>query len=379
MRNASESAGLETRLQKYNPSLFAKFDTVRTFVNLVLSGQIPETLQVVATHTEFFTDHGTSHVERVISKLNSLSALVPDGLNEREQFFLLVGSYFHDLGMFLCRLPNESARETRIHHHERSADLVDTLVAGGYVNLDQFEVSVTKHLVRAHRAVNLDQVPEEQPIEQFTVRTRLLSAMLRIADACDMDHTRAPEAVFRFLFDAIPSSSRQYWRQHQIVAAVNFSSDHAAIVVSVQVNGSFVQRFDKMRMANSLSRELERELASVSDVFSHYGVRLVRVEIKDYDSNHDLDLSSFQLQDNYYLLGVGSGLESIEPLHEVIRQFLCVDQGPSVVIEIIPPEGPLIIDTGFRVDPLHLEDFENASNPHIEYSKKVVTKMERIT
>jgi predicted DNA-binding transcriptional regulator len=370
---------LESRLQQNNASLFAKFVTVRTFVNLILSRQIPDSIQVVATHSEFFTDHGTPHVERVISKLNSLSELVPDGPNEREQFFLLIGAYFHDLGMFLCRLPNEPARETRLHHHERSADLVDRLVAGNFVNLDQFEVSVTKHLVRAHRAVSLDEVPEEQSIEQSTVRTRLLAAMLRIADACDMDHTRAPEAVFRFLYDAIPSSSRQYWRQHQIVAAVNFSREHAAIVVSVQVNGGFVERFDKMRMANSVSRELQRELTSVSNVFAHYGVGLVRVEIKDFDSNHDLDLSSFQLLDSYYVLGVGAGIESIEPLHEAIGQFLCSDQGPSVVIEIIPPEGPLIIDTGFRVDPLHFEEFENASKPHIEYSKRVVTKMERIT
>lgn len=369
---------MENSLQQNNPSLFAKFEMVRTFVNRILSHQIPESLQVVATHTEFFTDHGTSHVERVIAKLESLSALVPGGLNEREQFFLLTGSYCHDLGMFLCRLPNEAARETRAHHNERSADLIERLVTGGYVNLDQFEVSVTKHLVRAHRAVSLDDVPEEQSIEQFTVRMRLLSAMLRIADACDMDHTRAPEAVFRFLYDTIPSSSRQYWRQHQIVAAVNFNSEHGAIVISVQINGGFVEKFDRMRMTNTLSRELENELASVSNVFRHYGVRLVRVEIKDYDSNHYLDLSSFPLHDNYYLLGVGSGLESIEPLHEAISQFQSVDEGPFVVIEIIPPEGPLIIDTGFRVNQLHLDDFDRASIPLIVYSKKLVTPMERI-
>ncbi len=373
------STDMEKKLEEDNPVLFAKFVTLQAFVDQILSGQIPNALQAVATPTEFFTDHGPQHLNRVLSKLDALSSFVPDKLNQREQFVLLVATYCHDLGMFLGRLPNESPNETRIHHHERSADLLDRLVRDGYVNLDTFETSVTKHIVTAHRSVNLDEVPETHDFPQFSVRTRLLSAMLRIADACDLDHTRAPEAVFRFLIDSIPPSSQQHWRQHHIVAAVNFDHRLAAIVVSVQLDGNFVEKVDKMRMTNSLSKELERELASVSDVFARYGVGLVRVEIKDYETDDYLDLSSCQLYDNYYLLAVSSGIQSIGPLHEAIKLFLGNDQGPAVVIEITPPEGPLIIDTGFRVNPLNFGDFEKACDPHIEYSKKVVTKMEIIT
>ena len=135
-------------------------------------------------------------------------------LNDKEVFLLLVGAYCHDLGMFLGGHQNESPQEIRLHHHERSAGLIESLVTGHYINLDTFEVTVAKIIARAHRSVDIDEVPAEHNAEQSVIRTRLLSALLRIADACDLDHTRAPEAVFNFLFNSIPESSKQHWRRH---------------------------------------------------------------------------------------------------------------------------------------------------------------------
>ncbi len=372
-----QSVDLVKRLEE-NPRFFSRFVTLREFVDQILANQIPAVLQAVETPTDFFTDHGTQHLQRVISKLNALVSLLPTELDDKEVFLLLVGAYCHDLGMFLGGHQNESPQEIRLHHHERSAELIDVLVTGHYINLDTFEITVAKIIARAHRSVDIDEVPAEHNAEQSVIRTRLLSALLRIADACDLDHTRAPEAVFNFLFDNIPQSSRQHWRQHQIVAGVQFNRLTAAIVVSVQLDGGFVERIDKLRIANSISKELERELQSVSRVFASNGIGLAWIETKDFDTNEAVDFSSVQLGDDYFLLGLQSGIDSVQPLYDAVSSCLTTDQGPTLVVEITPPEGPLLIDTGQKVHPSHIADFENQSKPLIVYFRNVKTPKENV-
>ena len=360
------------------------FIEVRDFVDQILGGQVPTGLQVVQGPSEFFTDHGRDHLRRVIDRLSELDAFLPEPMNNRECFMILVAAYCHDLGMFLGRREGEDPSETRNDHHNRSAEIVQELVDGHHIDLDRFELPTIQTLVRAHRLINLDNIPLDQWIESDRVRTRLLAALLRIADACDIDHRRAPESVFAYYYNLIQAISRDHWRRHQIVSGVHFDQGRSSIVVSVDLDGGFLEVIGKTRIANAVQRELERELQSVSDVFSRYEVGLVHVEIRDYNRGDYVDFQEFALPDNFVLLEVNSDTQSFESLYDATQSYLSVDSGPFLVIHIAPTEGPLYIDTHYRIRPLNLGDMERVAreslgNDLANFRQSVVPEVVRLS
>ena len=343
-----------------NGILLSKFVKVREFVDTLLSRQLPNGMQAVLTDEAFYTDHGLNHIRSVVSRLGVLNALLPQHLVERECFLLLVAAYCHDVGMLLGRHAGESQSETRAFHHERSAELVREFAEKGHIELDNFELPVVEAIVKAHRIVDLDQIREEHRILGVPIRTRLLAALLRVADACDIDHSRAPESVFNFFEDIIPPLSRDHWARHQIVSDVEFNTERASIVLSADLGRQFTERIEKARMANTIRKQLEREREAVSDTLSQYGIYLHRVEVKDYEEDHYVQLSEPSVTENYVLVGLTSSVTSIQPLHDATEPYLAGGAGPALIVEIEPPEGPLFISTKWRIEPLRLADLEDA-------------------
>jgi len=350
---------LESILER-NSLLHSRLISACDFVTKILSGQVPENLQAVQTAQDFYTDHGLPHLQRVIKKLDALMGLLANELNERECFLLLMAAYFHDLGMFLGRRESEDPRETRRHHHERGADLIQRLVDEKYIDLNRFETPVVKNLVLAHRIVDLLGIPEDQNIQGFKIRTRLLAAFLRIADACDVDYSRAPEAVFRFYEKLIPQVSREHWQRHALIADVCFDPRRSSIVVSMDLSGEFVDRIDRARMANAIHRELEEELDSASEVFRSHGISLVRVEVRDHVEGTYMKFSEFRRTDDCIILGIASNTQLTQILWKLIQPFVTRDKGPVLVVEVRPPEGPLFIDTRQLIEPAHFSNFQKA-------------------
>ncbi len=343
-----------------NDELYAKFVKVRTFVDGILAGNVPQELQVLQTPDDFYTDHGPRHLRRVTDKLHDFVTHLAENVDDEECFLLLVAAYCHDLGMFLGREQGEPASETRNHHHERSAAILRRLVEGRFIDLLPFELSTVEDIVRGHRLVDLATLQEVQHLSGHSIRTRLLAALLRLADACDIDHSRAPEAVFAFYQEIIPPVSREHWRRHQIVSDVYYEPGRASIVVSVDLTGGFVEGFEKAVMAHVVLGQLKREVDSASETLSSYGISVVRVEVKDYNRGTYVGFSEFPQPSNYVLIGVVSSFRLFQEFYQAVEPFLAENQGPVLLIEIRPPEGPLFIDTHRPVLADRLDDLERS-------------------
>ena len=351
---------LDEKLRPHE-ALHSRFVVARDFVRTILSQPVPQERQALQSESDFYTDHGIGHLERVLEKLAALAPFLAVEITPRELFLLLVAAYCHDLGMFLGRRDGEDPSQTRREHHIRSAELVRDLADDHRINLQPFELPIVQSLIKAHRIINLDEIQEEQQIGNDRIRTQLLGALLRIADACDIDHRRAPEAIFAFYEDLMPPVSRERWRQHQIVSGVHFDQRRSSVVVSVDLDGSFCETIERTRIANAVRRELEREMQSVFDVFSRHNVGLVHVDFKDFFNQDYIDFTEFPLSENFVLLQVNTNTQSFESLYTAIQNYLLVGSGPSLVIHIGPVEGPLYIDTRCRVGPMNLTDVERAA------------------
>jgi hypothetical protein len=82
----------------------------------------------------------------------------------------------------------------------------------------------------------------------------------------------------------------------------------------------------------------------------------------DYHRGVYVEFPEFRYSDNFLLLQVNSNTQSFERLYDAVRSFLSPDSGPVLLIHINPVEGPLYIDTHFRVQISNLNDLIEAAN-----------------
>ena len=323
--------------------------------------QVPQGLQVISTDQSYYVDHGIDHIRRVVSKLEDLDKFLSNPINEKEAFVLLVATYFHDIGMFLGRREEEYPEQTRREHHIRSAEVIQRLNDENYLDINLPELSIIKKVIEAHRVTDLGELLESQRIEGTEIRTRLLGALLRIADSCDCDRSRAPRAIFDLFYQLIPESSRQYWEIHFPITDVSFNERRASIVISIDLNGDLIEKIENHRGGNWLKKKLMDELESVSAVFRYYNIPLVRVEILDFDLGECIDFSLLPIYGDVITVTLRSGFERVDQLVSVVTRFVSnTFDGIPLVIEIRPPEGPLYIDTELRIDSNRLEEARSA-------------------
>ena len=344
------------KLTGYSP-YEGQFKVAVDLAQNIFRNEPPAAVQVVSTEKSYFVDHGMDHVQRVIGKLDALEGFLSNPMNAKETFILLVAAYYHDIGMFIGRRENEDPEQTRREHHMRSAEAIQTLNDSHLLSINDEELEIIKKVIKAHRVTLLTEFPTSQRIEGSDIRTRLLGALLRIADSCDCDRSRAPKSIFDLFYGNIPEGSREYWKMHFPVTDVTFEDIRASIVVSINFDGDARQRIEKYRIANLLKKELEGELASVEAVFQYYTISLVRVEIKDFDSATLIDLHSLPSHEDVATITLCSGSQKIGDLIDVVTPFLSdTSSAIPLVIEFRPLEGPLFVDTGVKINGDELDE-----------------------
>lgn len=373
---------IREKLRGYSPHE-RQFMEAEELANSIFTHRAPAAIQVISTSSTYYVDHGINHTQRVIAKLNDLNDLLRshDQMNQKEAFTILVSAYYHDMGLFIGRISGEEPRTTREEHHIRSAEIVQKLNDRGFLHIPHEELDSIKKVIQAHRVIDLTQLPTDQRITGLNIKTRLLGALLRIADACDCDRSRAPKSIFDLFYEDIPENSREHWRNLFHVTDVTFEVNRAAIVVSFNFSGNSVERIRKFRLGNLLKKKLEKELKSVEKVFFQYGIPLARVEIRDFGSGEFMDFSSMFTSENTVIVTLCSDFVRVDELVAIVNNFVSdTPDGVRLIVEFRPPEGPLFINTGLNIDSNRLDEMklelEEALGPDLwRVSGEVVEKI----
>jgi hypothetical protein len=178
----------------------------------------------------YYTLHGLDHSNSVIKIVEKLvDGLNPeDKLNETEIFCLLSAALLHDVGMLL-KYPDDAEKAAQIsklkkrpysvqdlirdEHHIRSGRYITEHAKG--LQLDHREAECIRLVVEGHRQIKLESDEyNERPIGLASVRVRLLSALLRLADELDLLPERAPGTLYDILKNDMPDYSRLHWLKH---------------------------------------------------------------------------------------------------------------------------------------------------------------------
>ena len=181
-----------------------------------------------------YTDHGIRHSYRLVNILGSLLEDHHELLNEQERFILLASVHLHDIGMQSPQhaglpLKNymdyswDEIEKVREKHHIAAHDMILESVSGkleldlGLGNCQEY-VRFIATVSMYHRELDLEGV-EDTNFGGDPIRLRLLSSLLRLGDALDLDYRRVEIEVLK-LWD-IPLESKFHWWTHHYISSVS--------------------------------------------------------------------------------------------------------------------------------------------------------------
>ena len=190
-------------------------------------------------------DHGPRHIGRVLEHLDRLLAPAPLAhINQYELFLTMVAVVYHDVGILRGRAGHAGTSATLLEA-ERNDYLLDAI--------DRTFVAAAVASHSSNVAIDA-RAPDDQHAKGFSVRPRMIAALVRLADELDEDIRRADPTLESKL--ELPNEAQFYWRFCQRVIGVHADSNKKDITFNLRfapedIQGHFVRLvFQKLLKTN---------------------------------------------------------------------------------------------------------------------------------
>ncbi|MFH1774838.1 MAG: HD domain-containing protein [Methanobacteriota archaeon] len=233
-----------------------------------IQSSVIEILHYIPRELRDYTSHGYAHSKRIIKYLDEIIKICNDsGVNitDLEAFLLYASAWLHDIG---CLIKREN-------HAKISAKMVEEL-QGEYIEGISDKVPFLQWIITGHsKEQNIEEMHEIQYLHGGKIRLRFLAAIFRLADACDIDRSRAPKVVYKFIKDELDEKSKEFWEGHQNIDSVSFDKDEEVIILSLQ----------EKKKSDIIIREFKKEFESVMKILkvNKFPCREIKVLIQKYE------------------------------------------------------------------------------------------------
>jgi hypothetical protein len=249
--------------------------------SLSLYGQLPRIEKVarsVLCYTQgkfpYYTPHDFSHSLNVEDHLNWV---IPDSVKERmaaeEIFFLIIAAWMHDWGM--VGSPGEEPQKIREEHHLRTEKYFEEMYDKLF--LSEKEGQIIGRICRGHTKEDLFKEDYNPVIfgNNVKIRRRFLSALLRIADECDITHNRTPEIIY---FSLNPTGkSEEEFKKHMAITGIGQLDPKQKYKIDI----SAIARDPKgAKTLRDVRDKIQNELNSVKGILAQESITLDIVELK---------------------------------------------------------------------------------------------------
>ncbi len=260
------------RMADYEIRLYQHMSAEHQHIYFNLRQKLDEyVLDFLAMNIRDFTSHGKRHFLGVVCQLSNLITddMLPT-MTSVEVFILLCGAWLHDIGLLVNRdkKGNQlSDTEIREQHHELSAWKIGEVAPRiGLENPNL--VRLMGDIYACHRrSVEISKrLPQsETSIQQQRVRSHLLAALLRMADALDTDYHRAPQ--FFEQIGHLSNLAKLHWRICQMIE-LDYRPAEARIHLNARYSPeSELSEEDARDLIRSKFSDLYTEWDSVQDIF----------------------------------------------------------------------------------------------------------------
>jgi len=289
-------------------------------------------------------------------------------LDEYEIFLLFCAVWLHDTGM-LVKKEGESLDQVRATHHQRGRQLIRTGLKK--INLTDDERYIVGEMTYHHRKTeDLGKVKQMIEIQHDSrtskVRLQFLSALLRLADACEIAHARSSRELVDIA--GIDDEARFHHEAHLHVSAVGFDLITHEITVFLRVKNPK----DANLLTNFLTSNLMKELSSVKEMLRENGIdystvkcdvtidpyarEMPRLPVKVKEMSLEEKLAELEKRTGYYpSMAIDEG-ERMRIFYETISQTRKEIQKEIIAVleniwNVFPEKKTVILTTNRIHDP----------------------------
>jgi hypothetical protein len=233
-----------------------------------IQSSVIEILYYIPRTLKDYTSHGYAHSQRIIGYLDDMIRICKqcgNDITELEAFILYATAWLHDIG---CLIRREN-------HSKKSAEMAEEL-QGRYIEGISDKLPFLQWVITGHsREQNINEVQKTQYLHGEKIRLRFLTALFRLADACDIDRQRAPKVVYKFIKDELDETSKKFWEGHQNIDSVSFDKDGGVIIIGLQ----------EKEKSNVIINDLKKELESVKEILrdNKFPCLEIKINIQRYD------------------------------------------------------------------------------------------------
>lgn len=206
-----------------------------------------------------YSSHGVDHTLRIINKhINIFLEAWGIILNQDEGLLLYLAAWVHDIG---CIISREEHALASINLMQKSKILEPFH--------EKYEFCL-KHIILAHRKnYSLIDVPDKCD----NVRLRMICAIFRLMDACDITRQRCPSAVYDIIKLELEDESNEIWKAHMNISDLIYQKPNIIIYVN------------DIEISKSIIANLNREIITIKSTFEENNL-IVPTIIVEIDSKN---------------------------------------------------------------------------------------------
>jgi hypothetical protein len=251
------------------PSIFPKYkytginhpqQTILVFVSKYAEGF----LRFAPRKIRNFPSHGIDHTVNIIRMINAFTANWGIRLSRNERFILYSAAWLHDIGCVKDRSP----------HNKISVDILlrDQDICDYFNGLDTDLLIILQYVIESHSSsYKITTVPKKIG----AVRVRLICAIFRFLDGCEITNFKCPAPVFAEIKDdlinddgSVDEDALEFWMGHMNIKYIGFSKPDINITVN-----------DSRKSRNIISR-LKKEIKSVQKIFVENAIDVPIVQVR---------------------------------------------------------------------------------------------------
>jgi len=232
---------------------------------LVTVSKFSETfLRFVPRKIRNYPSHGVDHSVSIIRMINDFTEKWEIKLSKTERFILYAAAWLHDIGCVKERTPHNTISVDILFNSESICD--------SFNGLDNDLLFILKDLIESHSSsYDIDMVP----VKRGQVRVRLICAIFRLIDACEITNFKCPSAVFAEIKDdlkkddgTIDTEAIEFWEGHMTIKDIGFFKPEIVIIVN------------NSRKSRKIIERLKNEIESLQMIFRENGIDVPVVQVR---------------------------------------------------------------------------------------------------
>jgi len=203
-----------------------------------------------------FPSHGVDHSVNIIRMINDFSEKWEIRLSRTERFILYAAAWLHDIGCVKDRTP----------HNKLSVDILlnSESICNSFNELDNDQLFILQNVIESHSSsYDIMTVPEKRG----RVRVRLICAIFRLIDACEITSFKCPKAVYDEIKDDLKKpdgtpdrDAVEFWEGHMNIRDIGFSKPNIEIIIN------------NSRKTRKIISRLIKEIESIHQIFRENGI-----------------------------------------------------------------------------------------------------------